>query len=62
MELDFTVRVSKDDLLEFLNNHAQDGVDVFGQLPEDESIPITVAMRDGYGDVEFHLSYEEEDS
>jgi len=56
--LDFKVSVSKDDLLEFLNNHAQGGVDVFGQLPEDESIQIDIKMRDHYDDVEFELSYE----
>ena len=60
--LEFTVRVSKDDLLEFLNNHAQGGVDVFGQLPEDESIQININTRDRYSDVEFELSYEVEDS
>jgi phosphopantetheinyl transferase len=58
--LDFNVSVSKDDLLEFLDSHAQDGVDVFGQLPEDESIQINIHMIDGYNDVEFELSYDEE--
>ena len=58
--LELTVKVRKDDLLEFLNNHAQDGVDVYGQLPEDESIPISITMRDHYSDVEFELSYEAE--
>ncbi len=56
--LEFTVSVSKDDLLEFLNNHAQGGVDVYGQLPEDESISIDIKMRDRYSDVEFEISYE----
>ena len=58
--LEFKVSVSKDDLIEFLNNHAQGGVDVFGQLPEDESIQIDITMRDRYSDVEFELSYESE--
>jgi len=58
--LDFKVSVSKDDLIEFLNNHAHGGVDVFGQLPEDESIQINITMRDRYNDVEFELSYETE--
>ncbi len=58
--LEFKVSVSKDDLIEFLNSHAQDNVDVFGQLPGDESISIDIKMRDHYGDVEFELSYETE--
>lgn len=58
--LDFTVRVSKDDLLEFLNNHAKDGVDVYGQLPEDENISIQIKMKDRYSDLEFELSYDAE--
>lgn len=58
--LDFNVRVSKDELLEFLNEHAQDKVDVYGQLPEDESIQINVTMKSFYSDVEFNLSYESE--
>lgn len=58
--LKFTVSVSKNDLLEFLNTHAQGGVDVFGQLPEDESIAIDIEMRDGYSDVKFGISYEAE--
>lgn len=56
--LEFTVSVRKDDLLEFLNDHALNGVDVFGQLPEDESIQVDIKMRDRYGDIEFELSYE----
>ncbi len=58
--LDFKVRVSKDDLLEFLNEHAQDGVDVYGQLPEDESVLINIKMTDYYRENEFELSYEAE--
>lgn len=58
--LEFKVSVSKDDLIDFLNDHAQDGVDVFGQLPEDESVTINITMRDGYNNVEFELSYEAE--
>ena len=57
--LEFTVRVSKDELLEFLENHAQNGVNVYGQLPEGESISINIKMRDVYSNVEFELSYEE---
>lgn len=58
--LEFKVSVSKDDLIEFLNSHAQGGVDVFDQLPEDESIQINITMKDSYQDVEFELSYEAE--
>jgi len=58
--LEFAVSVSKADLLEFLDNHAQNGVDVYGQLPEDESVQINIKVRDGYSDVEFELSYEAE--
>lgn len=58
--LEFTATVSKSDLLEFLNDHAQGNVDVYGQLPEDESVQINIRMRDGYSDIEFELSYESE--
>ena len=58
--LEFVVKINKDDLLEFLNSHAQDGVDVFGQLPEDEKIEINIIMTDGYSNVKFELSCETE--
>ncbi len=58
--LEFTVSVSKDALLEFLDSHAQGGVDVYGQLPEDESTRIDIKMRDHYSNIEFELSYEAE--